>query len=243
MNDIPATRKSRVAKKPAEPEPVTIRMDLPETDDLRRVGGSRSDRFNNALIRAVVDTGWFPPGQSAQDRDRQIFVSVTSLMAFKPADEIEGMLAAQLMAMHHASMECSRRAMVQDQPYEFAQGFRKAAANASRTFAELLAALDRKRGKGGQQVVRVEHVHVHPGGQAFVGNIAAGGHGGGGATEAAGEPHDPYQLANGSMPSTVIPALLRTDPPRDGVPSAGDAEPAVLPTRRGKHRPPNGRRY
>ena len=147
--------------------------------------------FNNALIRAVVDTGWFPPGQSAQDRDRQIFVSVTSLMAFKPADEIEGMLAAQLMAMHHASMECSRRAMVQDQPYEFAQGFRKAAANASRTFVELLAALDRKRGKGGQQVVRVEHVHVHSGGQAIVGNIATSGHGGGGATSSPGNPATP----------------------------------------------------
>ena len=41
---------------------------------------------------------------------------------------------------------------------------RKEAANASRTFIELLSALDRKRGKGGQRVVRVEHVHVHPGG-------------------------------------------------------------------------------
>ena len=51
---------------------------------------------------------------------------------------------------------------------------RKAAANASRTFVELLSALDRKRGKGGQQVVRVEHVHVHQGGQAIVGNVKAG---------------------------------------------------------------------
>jgi hypothetical protein len=57
---------------------------------------------------------------------------------------------------------------------EAAQGFRKAAANASRTFVELLSALDRKRGKGGQQVVRVEHVHVHKGGQAIVGNVQGG---------------------------------------------------------------------
>ena len=83
------------------------------------------------------------------------------------------MIAAQAMAAHHASMECSRRAMVPDQPFEAAQGLRKAAANASRVFIELLAAFDRQRGKGGQQVVRVEHVHVHPGGQAVVGNIAA----------------------------------------------------------------------
>jgi hypothetical protein len=57
---------------------------------------------------------------------------------------------------------------------ETAQGLRKAAANASRTFVELLAALDRRRGKGGQQVVRVEHVHVHQGGQAIVGNVQGG---------------------------------------------------------------------
>jgi hypothetical protein len=109
-----------------------------------------------------------------EDRARQMFVAATGLQAFKPADEIEAMLAAQAMAAHHASMECSRRAMIPDQPYEAGQGFRKAAANASRMYIELLAALDRRRGKGGQQVVRVEHIHVHRGGQAVVGNVKAG---------------------------------------------------------------------
>ena len=83
------------------------------------------------------------------------------------------MIAAQAMAAHHASMECSRRAMVPDQPFEAAQALRKAAANASRTFAELLAALDRKRGKVAQ-VVRVERVVVHEGGQAIIGNVKGG---------------------------------------------------------------------
>ena len=36
----------------------------------------------------------------------------------------------------------------------------------SRTFATLLEALNRHRGKG-QQKVTVEHVHVHAGGQAW----------------------------------------------------------------------------
>jgi hypothetical protein len=34
------------------------------------------------------------------------------------ADEIQGMLAAQAMAAHHTSMECSRRAMFHEQPFE-----------------------------------------------------------------------------------------------------------------------------
>jgi hypothetical protein len=158
----------------AAPKPVEIVLDEAEPDTLRTIAGSKSDRFNNALIDSMVKTGWFPTGISHEDRSRLIFVTVTGMRAFKAADEIEGMIAAQAMAAHHTSMECSRRAMIPDQPFEAAQGFRKAAANASRTFIELLSALDRKRGKGGQQVVRVEHVHVHPGGQAVVGNVKAG---------------------------------------------------------------------
>jgi hypothetical protein len=168
-----------MAKKPAttampKPKPVEIVLDEAEPDTLRTIAGSKSGRFNSTLIDTMVKTGWFPTGIADEDRHRLTFVAVTGLRAFKPVDEIEGMIAAQAMAAHHASMECSRRAMVPDQPFEAAQGFRKAAANASRTFIELLSALDRKRGKGGQQVVRVEHVHVHPGGQAVVGNATAG---------------------------------------------------------------------
>ena len=44
----------------------------------------------------------------------------------------------------------------------------------SRTYTTLLESLNRHRGKG-QQKVTVEHVHVHEGGQAIVGNVEAGG--------------------------------------------------------------------
>jgi hypothetical protein len=157
-----------------KPKQVVVRLGEAETDALRPFGGSKSDRFNAALIDSMTNTGWFPPRQSDEDQNRQLFVAVTGLMAFKPTDEIEGMLAAQAMAAHHAAMDCWRRAILNDQPFEFSQALRKAAANASRTFVELLSALDRKRGKGGQQVVRVEHVHVHSGGKAIVGNVKAG---------------------------------------------------------------------
>jgi hypothetical protein len=248
MNDNPAPPKLRAKKrngqhvpKPAAPERIVIRMDEPETDDLRRVGGSRSDKFNNALVRAVTQTGWFPPGQSAEARNTQLFVSAKAMMAFEPADEIEAMLAAQAMAQHNAAMECSRRAMLLDQPAEIAHAFRKSAANSSQIFINLLAALDRKRGKNGQQSFRVEHVHVNSGAQAIIGNVGPGG--GGGAAETAGEPREPGQLAQGPVLGAVIPPLLCADPQRDGVPGAGDAEPAVLPARGKQHRTPNARRH
>jgi hypothetical protein len=138
-----------------------------------------------------------PANQSEEDRTAQCAAAVIAMGVFKPADGIEGMIAAQALAMHHASMECSRRAMLTEQPFEIAQGYRKAAASASRTFTERLSALDRKRGKGGQQRVTVEHVHVHSGAQAIVGNVAPGvPTGGGGAGRSSREPHALDQLAH-----------------------------------------------
>ena len=152
------------------PKPVEIRLGEPEPDTLRAIGGSKSDRFNNTLIDSVVKTGWFPPGMSDEDHARQLFATATALQAFKPADEIEAMLVAQALAMHYASMECSRRAMIPDQPFEAACKLRKDAANMARAMTDMLDTLDRRRGKG-PQVVRVERVVVHEGGQAIVGNV------------------------------------------------------------------------
>jgi len=36
----------------------------------------------------------------------------------KPADAIEGMLAVQMTALHNMSMECARRAMLEEQTFE-----------------------------------------------------------------------------------------------------------------------------
>jgi len=80
------------------------------------------------------------------------------------------MLAAQLLAAHNAGMECYRRAMLPEQTFQGRQENLNQASKLSRTFSALLEALNRHRGKG-QQKVTVEHVHVHSGGQAIVGNV------------------------------------------------------------------------
>ena len=55
----------------------SARIDLligePETDELRAFGGSRSDKFNGALINAMARTGWFPPGQTVKSCNQQMF--------------------------------------------------------------------------------------------------------------------------------------------------------------------------
>jgi hypothetical protein len=146
--------------------PPILTMNPP--NGLKAMAGSDWPEFNDVLLKSTITA----VANTDPDALPQRVAAVSAaLAAFKPVNEIEGMIAAQAVALHHAAMECLRRAMLPGQPFEAAQGLRKAAANASRTFVELLAALDRRRGKGGQQVVRVEHVHVHRGAQAIVGNV------------------------------------------------------------------------
>ena len=78
--------------------------------------------------------------------------------------------ASTLHCNPQASMECLRRAMVHEQTFEGRRENLNQANKLSRTWATLLEALNRYRGKG-QQKVTVEHVHVHAGGQAVVGTI------------------------------------------------------------------------
>ena len=68
-------------------------------------------------------------------------------------------------------MECFRRAMISEQSHEGRQSNLSHAGKLSRTYALLLEALNRHRGKAKHQRVTVEHVHVHAGGQAIVGAV------------------------------------------------------------------------
>lgn len=101
-------------------------------------------------------------------------MAAIALRAFKPTDTVEGMLAAQAVALHHASLECSRRAILEGQPGEIASRLRKDAANSARAMVDMIEALDRRRGKG-PQAIRVERVVVQDGGQAVVaGTVVSG---------------------------------------------------------------------
>ncbi len=136
------------------------------------VGGSRVETFNNVLLREALATIWVPSNEEDGQTNR-IQAVMAALKAFKPTDEIEGMLAAQTVALHFGAMECFRRSMIIDQPSDTASKLRRDGANLARTMVEMLEALDRKRGKR-PQVVRVERVVVQDGGRAIVGNVSQG---------------------------------------------------------------------
>jgi hypothetical protein len=196
---------------------------------LKGIGGSKSDRWNNTLANQALSSLWF---SSPEDRDKQLSATVAALIGIAPKDELEGMLAAQLLASHNASMECYRRAMIGEQTFEGRRESLSQANKLSRTYTTLLEALNRHRGKG-QQKVTVEHVHVHPGGQAIVGAVEQPG--GGVASENEGQPH-----AKAISHAPVAP-LWSEDANRKPLPVGSDAERPLPDARRKVAGSPKGK--
>jgi hypothetical protein len=163
---------------------------------------------------------------SPDERDKQLGATVAALAGIEPKDELEGMMAAQLIAAHNAAMECYRRAMIGEQTFEGRRENLAQANKLSRTYAALLESLNRHRGKG-QQKVTVEHVHVHAGGQAVVGLVASPSLPGGGDHSNLEE--QPHAKQIGHAPEPTLPG---PDAGWDGLPVAHDAERALPDARR-----------
>jgi hypothetical protein len=189
---------------------------------LKSIGGSLSDQWNNILANQTVQALWVK-NSSPEEHDKQLDATIAALMGIAPKDELEAMMAAQLIAAHNAAMECYRRAMIGEQTFEGRRENLAQANKLSRTYVTLLEALNRHRGKG-QQKVTVEHVHVHPGGKAVVGVVEPPG--GGDHAKSEDQPHA-KQIAY--APHCT---LRCADEEWQPVPVAGDAE-RPLPTSRG----------
>jgi hypothetical protein len=213
-------RKPANKKKP--PAVISINPD-DLTGTLKCIGGSRSDHWNNLLANQAYKALWVEHSDS-DTRETQYIATAAALIGIGPKDELEGMIAAQLIAAHNAAMECYRRAMLGEQTFEGRRENLNQANKLSRSYATLLEALNRHRGKG-QQKMTVEHVHVHPGGQAIVGTVETRGGGDGGKPE-----EQPYakQIAHAPQPT-----MWRTDKKGEPVPVTSDAERPLPNARRG----------
>ena len=164
----------------------------------------------NSLINAACDG---TPGHPPSEQDvNGLLAAVHGIGA---NDEIEAMLAVQMVATHFAATRALRRLKGSDTiPQQDSNG--NLAVKLLRTFTAQTEALQRYRGKG-QQKVTVEHVHVHTGGQAIVGSVSQSG-GGRDNDENRGQPHAPE---NGGAitfaPGTTLPSA---DEARDTMPVA-----------------------
>lgn len=64
---------------------------------LKALGGSESDHWNNILANQALQSLW-AKNSSQEDRDKQLNATLAALAGIGPKDELEGMMAAQLIA-------------------------------------------------------------------------------------------------------------------------------------------------
>lgn len=162
------------AKKPdAKTPPVKERLPpfkLPELNPNLRYDAKDVER---AKLKELMNTIWVAPSTSAEERNALLVKAIDMFNSFKVEDGIEGMLAVQMIGTHHAIVECLRRAMIPDQHLNAQKVYLSQAERLMGLYTRHLAALDKHRGRG-QQNITVRHVNVASGGQAIVGNVGAG---------------------------------------------------------------------
>jgi hypothetical protein len=205
---------AREPRTPKEPEkPFSAAEQALGLADKPGLSGSKSGAFTYGLLSQA----WRALCHNAQDDPETVEVARIAarhaLTAIAPRDPVEGMMAAQLVGLHDAAMECFRRGAMREQSPEYRDTNLTQANKLVRSYAVLLEALDRHRGKGQPQVVRVERVTVNAGGRAIVGAVARGGGGSG-----AGNGRQPHAKALAHAPE--LP-LRGADPEGEPVPVAG----------------------
>jgi hypothetical protein len=79
-----------------------------------------------------------PTAHSSEERRNEKYrATISGLVGIGAKDEIEGMIASQLLAAHHAAVECYRRAMLSEQTFEGRRENLTQANKLSRTYAGL----------------------------------------------------------------------------------------------------------
>jgi hypothetical protein len=163
--------------------------------------------FFNGLLAQLASAG--SQGRQIDERGLNFMFSVVK--GIQPRDKIEVMLAAQMAAVHTASMAMAQRlANAENIPQQ--DSAERAFNKLTRTFASQMEALKRYR-TGGEQKVTVQHVSVSEGGQAIVGNVTQ-------------SPRDTARAKTASSP----PALPNAQEPP--MPILGERAPSLVPLKR-----------
>ncbi len=159
-----------MAKRKITNKPSPVLVPVESSDAIVEATGTNDPELAQRLINQVYETLWMPAELSEEERLQHIRAAMAALRGIKPRDEVEGMLATQMVATHAAAMECLRRSMIQEQKFKGRDNNLRHAAKLLSIFAKQLETLNRNRGKG-QQKITIEHVNVEYLGQATVGHI------------------------------------------------------------------------
>jgi hypothetical protein len=161
---------------------VAVRLKISKNDGPSAIGVDHPDEFvGYALLMEALGTTdvdfaggilsqLAKSGSKGDEVDEGVLNFMLSVIkGIAPKDQLEAMIAAQMAAVHVASMTFARRLAHVDtiQQQDSAE---RTYNKLLRTFVSQMEALKRYR-TGGEQKVTVQHVSVSEGGQAIVGNV------------------------------------------------------------------------
>jgi hypothetical protein len=167
-----AARRARIAVK-ADGDNGALRISPPHSDDagfatrLLDAFGTKSPAFANRAMERL-GTVMRPKG-TALPMQTEFNAALAAVDGIRPADEIEAMLALEMIATHETAMDMLMRAKHADLTPAL-QECGSLAVKLLRTYTAQVETLARLR-RGGEQRVIVQHVNVNDGGQAIVGAV------------------------------------------------------------------------
>lgn len=189
--------------------------------------GITDQRLYTSMIAQITNA--LSRGREADVAELNAAVAMVAGVA--PRDNLEAMLAFQMATVHVLSLRHAR-SMVTSETIDQLDIQERVVNKLMRTFTTQMEAL-RKHRNGGNQKVVVEHVHVHNGGQAIVGNVT---HGGRGRNKKRAQSHEQEDL---SIPAGA--ALLGyVEADQEQMPSAGRARQERVPVSWGQGRGAKG---
>src|SRR5215212_7328000 len=191
--------------------PIQLKLDPNKPDgDLKSLGGGRADEWNNRLSNLTVNALPIAYSKNAQSVTEACLAVSYGVMDLAPADPIEGILIAQLMAASEASLAMYQKGWGQKpQFFEARTKYLQLADKAARTVIMLTERLDHHRGRGQQQIT-VKHVTTNnvTADQAIIADSVTTGCAGGNA------PPTPALLAvNLEKPMQMSMVAARRKPP------------------------------
>jgi len=169
--------------------------------------------------------------------ETELNAGLAAISGIAPENEIEAMLAVQMVGTHEVAIQMLNKAKQADTTDQL-ERYGALATKLLRTYTGQVEALSKLR-RGGSQKVTVEHVHVYDGGQAIVGNVTTQGtlprKGGGGRSETGHQAHELTGPA--ALAFQADPSMLCADAGRDLVHVASDSGQNEVPqARRGQRK-------
>jgi hypothetical protein len=173
----------------------------------------------NRLSNSQLSAGQLHTAQTEMN------AALAAIDGTRPENEMTAMLASQMVATHSLAMDMLGRTRRAGTPEQM-QAHGALATKLLRTFTAQTEALAKVK-RGGEQTVRVEHVHVYSGGQAIVGAVSNPKVEGGGVDEKGNQAYgtpDPRAIA--AAPGA---ALLGPNTVGDSLPETRSERQEALP--------------